>query len=198
MSTYDASNFDDATFEAGRSANQRALPADRSLRAQVVWGGGGFLLGVIVWHFIGFWSFISTIVFRGPDPGPDPGAAPVSVSVAAARPAIAPAKRSQTVSGTAPAHVTVAASASDCSALVLDRSTGTTSLAACAGIQQPMRMVQFTQRADRHVPGQPADSAWRVVVDADGDGPVTGRTVAETSIDATIDPRLGQRAVQLD
>ncbi len=30
------------------------------------WGLAGFLIGAMFWHFIGFWSFVSDIVYKGP------------------------------------------------------------------------------------------------------------------------------------
>lgn len=29
------------------------------------WGIGGFLVGAVFWHFIGFWGFVSNVVLRG-------------------------------------------------------------------------------------------------------------------------------------
>jgi len=31
----------------------------------IAWGGLGFLIGAVFWHFIGFWGFVSDIVLRG-------------------------------------------------------------------------------------------------------------------------------------
>ena len=32
------------------------------------WGFGGFLVGAIFWHFIGFWSFVGDVVFSSRPP----------------------------------------------------------------------------------------------------------------------------------
>lgn len=36
-----------------------------SIVSSLVWGVMGFLIGAVFWHFIGFWGFISEIVFVG-------------------------------------------------------------------------------------------------------------------------------------
>ncbi len=73
--------------------------------APLAWGFGGFLIGAIFWHFIGFWGFLSVVVLKGPE------AAAVTV---VSRPAIA-----------APAVVP------NCTLLVLNRSTGQTTAVPC-------------------------------------------------------------------
>jgi hypothetical protein len=44
-------------------AARRAAVRGRS--AALAWGGLGFLVGAVFWHFVGFWSFISEVVFKG-------------------------------------------------------------------------------------------------------------------------------------
>ncbi len=184
MSTFDAPTYDD-----GLPASGRSQPGDRNLMAQAAWGGGGFLLGVIVWHFIGFWSFISTVVFRGPD---NAGVAITQAAQPATRSSTLVGKRQQTVLGTAPAQAPPATPSTDCTALVLDRTAGTTSLSSCEAAAEPMRVVMTSQRGDRHNLASSRDDGWSVVVDAEAD------VTPVTSIDAKLDPSFGQRAVQLD
>lgn len=62
------------------------------------WGLGGFLIGAIFWHFVGFWGFLGATVLNRPE-------APVTV---VARPAQVPA------------------GVSNCTVLALNRSTGRT------------------------------------------------------------------------
>lgn len=190
------SHSDASTFDAGPgpAASKEARAGGQSLRAQLAWGGSGFLLGVIVWHFVGFWSFISTIVFRGPEPG----AASVSATAPATRVASLSTKRAQTVSGGAPTQVAAPAPASDCSELVLDRTTGTTTLAVCSASSQPTRLVLSSERGDRRDTHKSPPGDWSVVVDADQADAAVGQTLAETTIDARLAPRFGQRSVQLD
>jgi len=33
-----------------------------------VWAISGFFAGAVFWHFVGFWSFLGSIVLTGPDP----------------------------------------------------------------------------------------------------------------------------------
>ena len=37
------------------------------MRQAVVWGGFGFLAGAVFWHAVGFWTFVSDVVFNGTD-----------------------------------------------------------------------------------------------------------------------------------
>lgn len=37
--------------------------AIKSVSSAVCWGAGGFVTGAIFWHFIGFWGFVSDVVF---------------------------------------------------------------------------------------------------------------------------------------
>jgi hypothetical protein len=72
--------------------------------APYAWGVGGFLIGAIFWYFVGFWSFLSTVVTtKGPE-------AAVSVLV----------RPSEVVAG-----------APNCTLLVLNRSTGRTTSVPC-------------------------------------------------------------------
>lgn len=50
-----------------RSAPPRSQNPPRPSRLEgagsaLLWGGSGFLIGAIFWHFIGFWGFVSTVV----------------------------------------------------------------------------------------------------------------------------------------
>ncbi len=49
------------------SFSQRAADAVshaiKSVSSAALWGAGGFLTGVIFWHCIGFWGFVSDVVF---------------------------------------------------------------------------------------------------------------------------------------
>lgn len=41
------------------------LTGVRRNRTALYWGGLGFVIGALFWHFIGFWSFVSQIVLNG-------------------------------------------------------------------------------------------------------------------------------------
>lgn len=44
--------------------------ADRTksgVRSHLAWGVGGFFLGAVCWYFIGFWAFVGSLLFSGPE-----------------------------------------------------------------------------------------------------------------------------------
>lgn len=75
-----------------------------SFAAPYAWGLGGFLIGAMFWHFIGVWSFFSTVVLNAPEP---------QISVVA-RPAVLPVTHP------------------NCTVLALNRATGQTYSVPCA------------------------------------------------------------------
>jgi len=95
------------------------------------WSVIGFLGGAVFWHFIGFWSFVSHVVLAG---GPQPNVLAHAV------------ERPHWVR-TADA----AAAVPGCTALVLDRRTGTTSARACDTSHAPLPADAFEGREDRIV-----------------------------------------------
>jgi hypothetical protein len=114
-----------------------------------VWAGLGFFAGVLSWHFIGFWSFVSNVVLNAHDdrrgaimiasiekPGL-PGNAPVTAE-AAPRPAPVPA-----------AAVKSAQPALLCVALALDRAVGHVNKGTCPGDAASLRDAGFNRRSDR-------------------------------------------------
>lgn len=48
------------------AASKRAVPGVKSrssgVATHVAWAGGGFILGVVCWHMVGFWSFIDKVL----------------------------------------------------------------------------------------------------------------------------------------
>ena len=50
------------------SMPEATLPAPSSgIRSHLGWGVAGFVVGAIVWHLIGFWSFVGDVVFSKPE-----------------------------------------------------------------------------------------------------------------------------------
>ncbi len=46
-----------------------AVPAlGPTTTSPALWGLLGFVIGAVFWHFIGFWGFVSDVVFNGPAP----------------------------------------------------------------------------------------------------------------------------------
>ncbi len=48
-----------------RPSRRSASTGAPSRLSVIAWGGLGFLIGAVFWHFIGFWGFVSDIVLRG-------------------------------------------------------------------------------------------------------------------------------------
>lgn len=49
----------------GNGSRHDASTEPRSAFGALAWGLLGFLIGAVFWHFIGFWSFVSEVVFVG-------------------------------------------------------------------------------------------------------------------------------------
>ena len=95
-----------------------------------LWLTMGFIAGVIAWHAVGFWGFVSDTVLQGTG-------------------------HAHAVAWTPPAPITTGSIASytpqpgACLALTLDRTSTTTSAAPCASDTQPMRDAGRRQRENR-------------------------------------------------
>ena len=94
------------------TANTTAfIPRRRTFRAALLWSVAGFFAGASFWHAVGFWRFISDVVFD---------AAPSSAAMAAvARPSQVSLPTIYLVD---PAN---------CTALILDRKTNSTVMRPC-------------------------------------------------------------------
>ena len=146
--------------------NEVALARNRRDWTPLVWGGLGFMAGMLAWHVIGFWTFLSDVVLNANDTrathsGPvaaralphrtskvavKGSAASVAASTA---PVVAAQKLAASLSGTAetgppPPAETV------CMTLALNRVAGTTAPAACAEeAVAGLRDSGFNRRGDR-------------------------------------------------
>lgn len=96
--------------------------------APIAWGLGGFLVGAIFWHVIGFWGFLGTVVLKGPE---------TAVSVVTRQQPVVVARQQIVESAILP----------NCTVLVLDRSTGRTSSVPCPE-QLPMLEEARSHRQD--------------------------------------------------
>lgn len=152
-----------------QSASARREGRRRS-RSSVLAAVGGFVLGAVVWHFIGFWAFMSGVVLHGPDQTRRGVAAsspiPTGDKMAAeATNSAGPApSRFRTAYRTARAGHGVS-----CSAAAIDRTGGSVSIGSC-----PLTMRRFALqsagRGDRRT-SSPAvagnqHGGWIVQVDA--------------------------------
>ena len=108
----------------------------RGLRMALLWSAGGFLAGAIFWHAIGFWRFLSDVVF-------DP--APRSAQMAAIAP---PSQVSlPTIYMVDPAN---------CTALILDRKTNSTAMQPCPRNGLALRLEANGERESLAVASDPA------------------------------------------
>jgi len=96
-STQTRHRLDDLVREIGGRGRFRARAAP------LAWGFGGFLIGAIFWHAIGFWGFLGEVILKGSEPQ-------ASVVARTALPASVP----------------------NCTALAIDRTTGRTRSIPCA------------------------------------------------------------------
>lgn len=131
----------------------------------LVWGGLGFMAGMLAWHVIGFWTFLSDVVLNVNDThatrsGPvaaraQPRRTPqVAVKGAAATDVastapVAAQKLAASLSGTAGTAPPLSAE-TVCMTLALNRAAGTTAPAACAEeAVAGLRDSGFNRRGDR-------------------------------------------------
>ncbi len=130
-------------------------------RPPFVWGGLGFITGILAWHVIGFWGFVSTIVFNQDG---------VVEQAAAERP-------TRTVPAVAGyARVAYRADPQFCVSLVLDRATGQTQPAACLGDIEPLRDAGRQKRGNSLVANNlPVEqNAWSTATAVDAAPPAIG------------------------
>ena len=154
-----------ARHAVGDVPNDPALARNRRDWTPLVWGGLGFMAGMLAWHVIGFWTFLSDVVLNANDtratrsvpvatraqPQKTPkvaAKAPTATDAASTTP-VAAQKLAASLSGIAetgppPPAETV------CMTLALNRVAGTTAPAACAEeAVAGLRDSGFNRRADR-------------------------------------------------
>lgn len=116
----------------------------------LIWGCTGFAAGILAWHVVGFWSFVSNVVLNANGPRSDalesliPHLA-ASPSTKAPEPVAmannaATQPRARRVAFTAPFA---------CVALSMDRQAGDTSLVKCDNSTGVMRDAGFNRRSDK-------------------------------------------------
>jgi hypothetical protein len=124
------------------SASVRA-PADapaaalrRHVRGAALWATIGFVAGAVFWHAIGFWTFVSDIVFDSTQPAATEEMASAPL----------PADTSDIVTGSLPTILRV--DPSRCTSLELDRSSNRTSQRPCPADGIALRLEQGSERGD--------------------------------------------------
>ena len=61
-----ATDLDELLGVDSLTGNDAMPMRGNGIRSHVGWGLGGFLLGAICWHLIGFWDFVGDVVLSGP------------------------------------------------------------------------------------------------------------------------------------
>ena len=133
---------------------RRGLSALRFMRGfdpkAAIWLTMGFMTGMVSWHAVGFWGFVSATVLNGP------GKTSIAANDSApARPLVNFKSIVTTSSGTPASDITTGSLATFspqpalCVALVADRATGVTSATPCGADNQAMRDAGRRRRSDR-------------------------------------------------
>ncbi|NOT70220.1 MAG: hypothetical protein HOP09_02740 [Hyphomicrobium sp.] len=151
---------------AGAAVRQRARSAQAFFRSFDVHAAGwlsmGFVAGMVSWHAVGFWGFVSQSVLNGPGRSPAQIAAqpttvtektllqPAQVSSSLAN--ASQTGTSQITTGSLPTFVPLPGA---CMALTVDRTTGATVARTCDVGEQPMRDAGRRRKGDR-MPGAEA------------------------------------------
>lgn len=149
---------EETTANAGRQARGRR---GHSLLA----AAAGFILGAVVWHFVGFWAFVSSIVLHGPEAARMQQASFAPTSGTTAVPPLSQARAPFTTR-----HRQVgAARQPTCSTAVIDRRGGVVTLGNCKPMARRFAL-QSAGRSDRGVAApmlaEPGGGGWIVQVDA--------------------------------
>jgi hypothetical protein len=108
--------------------------ATRDRKTPVIWGGLGFLAGMLAWHVIGFWSFVSDVAFND-------DARTVAGSSARAQRSAAVVSHKPSTRGDNPSN-------RNCVALAIDRTSGDAKPGACPVDNKPLADAGRTRRDD--------------------------------------------------
>lgn len=122
----------------------------RGIGTGLVSGIAGFVVGAVFWHFVGFWSFLSHVVLKGPadaegriEQSPVPPAQPVKV---AGR--LKDALRFRDL-GTNAGYLQAAVGAGNCAEVRFDRASGQTGVQACSLSSGNLPSTGTVVRSDR-------------------------------------------------
>ena len=133
-------------------------------------GIAGFVIGAVFWHFVGFWSFVSDVILKGPPEEPKirsesglPSQQPIKV---AGR--LRDAVRFRDL-GMSAGYLQAAAGAGNCAEVRIERTTGQASVQACALGGSQLPLAGAGERTDRLVDSaslRNAPAGWTVQVQA--------------------------------
>jgi hypothetical protein len=120
-----------------RSGTAVAAPSARR-RSGVAFGGFGFLLGIVFWHFVGFWDFVGGVLLnRAGSMAQVDDRVPKQATRFVDVPQVAGEKIELVQINPEP-----------CTALVLNRATGTMTVAPCPEAAMPVRSSRTSGRED--------------------------------------------------
>ena len=138
-----------------RSAGLEALPAYLKMLWPVPsplrWSTFGFVAGALFWHFVGFWTFMSHIVFSTPD-----AAWPSSIAASAVTTSSAQTRGDPIETGSLQRleKLTAPKVEPSCTAVSRDPVTGDASQGPCQKLKRPMKVLTGTNRQDIFVPAK--------------------------------------------
>lgn len=173
----DAATADDRSHQALPGRRPRNAPIAPAVRRRarpvltgLLSGVAGFIVGAVFWHIVGFWSFVSQVVLKGPDEQQlqrgETGLAPPQPVKASGR--LKDAARVRDL-GVRAGYTQAAAGAGNCAEARMDRGSGLISLQACVLSGGPLPDGGDPRRADRlastAAPGF-APAGWSVQVQA--------------------------------
>ena len=124
----------DVTVVELSSVHQQFSAAARDRRTPVIWAGLGFVAGMLAWHVIGFWSFISDVAFND---------SARTAAASSGRP-----QRSAAVHSHKLGMRGVNPSNRNCLALAIDRTSGDAKPGACPVDETPLADAGRTRRDD--------------------------------------------------
>lgn len=120
----------------------------------LLWGGLGFVSGMLAWHVIGFWIFVSDVVLKGGEG---------NLKAEESLPGLASLSSGKiVVRAPSPAKPVPDSDAARCVELVMNRQSGETRSIPCSASAQTMRDAGFDRHRDRAflLPRLQDASAW--------------------------------------
>lgn len=150
-----------------------------------LWLSMGFVAGMVSWHAVGFWGFVSHAVLNGGDHSVQIASTPAPPAARAEPFAVSPIVTGSLAPNAAPTGA--------CMALAMNRSNGATSASKCNADAQPLRDAGRGRRTDRllSVDDRLQDkTAWTAAtaVDQKAPGESLQQLPAESDFDLTITP----------
>lgn len=117
----------------------------------VLWGGAGFLAGVLAWHMVGFWVFVSDVVLNANNPRASTLEAflPSFSSPAASQKVMSRIPETSVIPAPQTLNSATIGTQFACVSLALDRAAGITNAQVCKGSNSDLRDAGFNRRTDR-------------------------------------------------